>query len=130
MSSIRPQFHFRETEQGLDAWDVRRLIRLSSDFPVQKIDPSSIQELQTNHWYKESHQVPSPASILEHIQLIDQCDLHYPIILDARGNVMDGMHRICKALLNDIKEIYAVQFKEDPEPDFKNCNSLDLPYDA
>jgi len=128
MSRIRPQYHFRTTENGLDAWDVRRLIELSAHFPIFKVGPGSLEEIHSNHWYKEAQQIPSPNSILEHIQLIDACDLSYPIILDAQGNVMDGMHRICKALLTDIKEIDAVQFQKDPEPDFKNCNSKDLPY--
>jgi hypothetical protein len=130
MSGIRPQYHFRETEQGLDAWDIKRLIKLSAGFPIKKVDPNSFPEIHSNHWYKEKDLVPSPTSILEHIRLIQACDLSYPIILDAQGNVMDGMHRICKALLNDIKELDAVQFENDPEPDFPNCNPKDLQYDA
>ena len=30
---------------------------------------------------------------------IEETDLEYPIILAADGRVMDGMHRVCKALL-------------------------------
>ena len=77
----------------------------------------------------EQEAVPSPLSIVNHIRLIQACDLAYPIILDAQGHVMDGMHRVCKALLNDIKEIDAVQFETDPEPDFVNCDPKALPYD-
>ncbi len=32
--AIRAQYHFRASEQGLLAWDVRRLVRLSRDLPV------------------------------------------------------------------------------------------------
>ena len=28
---IRPQYHFRQTAAGLDAWDVARLVKLSKD---------------------------------------------------------------------------------------------------
>lgn len=128
MPGIRAQYHFRETDLGIDAWDVRRLITLSANFPTRRVDPNSFPELHTNHWYKETHRLPSPKSILEHFRLIQEADLSYPIILDARGNLMDGMHRLCKALLNDIREIDAVQFENDPEPDFSNCNPQDLPY--
>ena len=41
--------------------------------------------------------------MIEHIQLVQDCDLEHPIILDHNGRVMDGMHRICKALLENEK---------------------------
>ena len=30
------------------------------------------------------------------MQLIDEVDLSYPIILDQNGRVMDGMHHFCR----------------------------------
>ena len=44
-------------------------------------------------------------------------DLGYPIILASDGAIMDGVHRICKALLQDQETILSVQFSEDPKPD-------------
>ena len=127
--NVRPQYHFRKTATGLDAWDVRRLIKLSENFSIKKVDPSTLPDIHNNHWYMEEGAVPSPSSIVEHVRLIEACDLSYPIILDAQGRVMDGMHRVCKALLQDLPEIDAVQFIEDPEPDYVNCQPKDLPYD-
>lgn len=128
-SSIRPQYHFRKTNTGLDAWDVRRLIELSKDFAIKKVDPGSLEDIHKPHWYLEQDAIPSPLSMIGHYRLIQECDLAYPIILDAEGRVMDGMHRVCKALLNNIKEIDAVQFLTDPDPDFVNCDPKKLPYD-
>ena len=128
--AIRPQYHFRQTGSGLDAWDVRRLIQLAEHLPVRQIDPSSLPDIHTNPWYKEDGAVPSPLSFVEHMRLTAECDLTYPIILDARGRVMDGMHRVCKALLNNVSSIPAVQFASDPVPDFVNCHPKDLPYDT
>lgn len=128
MPSIRPQYHFRTTPHGLDAFDVRKLIKLSSTLPVKKIDPQSIAELEQDHWYF-SGGVPSPRSILEHIALIEACDIAYPIILDQQGRLMDGMHRVCKAVMQGEKEILAVQFSSDPTPDYINCKPQELPYD-
>ncbi len=34
---MRKQHHFWAGEDGLDAWDVDRLIRLSAEFPVQEV---------------------------------------------------------------------------------------------
>lgn len=126
---LRPQYHFRQTELGLSAWRVDRLIELSQDLPVRHINPLDVADLQTNHWYMEDAAVPSPASIIEHMKLIEASDLKYPIILDAQGRVMDGMHRVCKAVLHRVEQISAKQFAVDPEPDYEQCDPAALPYD-
>jgi hypothetical protein len=66
--------------------------------------------------------------MLEHVRLIERADLSFPIILSATGAVMDGMHRVAKALLEGRDEIEAVQFEEDPEPDHIGRGPSDLPY--
>lgn len=53
----------------------------------------------------------------------------YPIILGFDGRVMDGMHRVARALLEGRTTIKAVQFEDHPEPDYRNCHPDDLPYD-
>jgi hypothetical protein len=60
---------------------------------------------------------------------MQDCDLAFPIILSNDGRVMDGMHRVCKALLQKHNEIEAVRFIEDPEPDYIGVHPDDLPYD-
>lgn len=129
MTRIRAQYHFRRTDDGLIAYDVRRLVRLARHLPVTVIDPTRLAELDENHWYGHQDQVPTPRSIIDHIHLIQASNLAFPIILDQSGRVMDGMHRVCKAILEGIHEIPAVQFAEDPEPDFLDCDPADLPYD-
>jgi hypothetical protein len=130
MSEIRPQYHFRQTGVGLDAWFVERLVTLSKNLPLQHIDPTKIAELRENHWYFHDGSVPTPLSIIEHARLINEADLSFPVILDSAGRVMDGMHRICKAVLIGRSTVAALQFEEDPQPDFVNCDPDDLPYDA
>ena len=53
-----------------------------------------------------------------HAQRICAADLTYPIILSAEGYLMDGGHRLAKAWLMGLIEIQAVQFTEDPVPDY------------
>ena len=126
---IRPQYHFRHTQTGIDAWRVSRLIELSQGLPVRMIHPEHARELHQNHWYFHDSSVPTPQSIIEHTQLILACDLHYPIILDQHGRVMDGMHRICRAIIDNVAELPAVQFVVDPQPDYIDCAPEELPYD-
>ena len=125
---LRPQYHFRRTQTGLDAWNVARLIRLSRDLPALWVDPCTISELDQNHWYMGPSQQPTPRSLLEHMQLIERSDLSFPIILDASGRVMDGMHRVCKAVYEGRSAISARQFSQDPAPDYVNCTPDELPY--
>jgi hypothetical protein len=66
--------------------------------------------------------------MIEHMQMIDEADYSFPIILSSDGRVMDGMHRVAKALLEDRTEIEAVQFEQDPEPDYLNKHPSELPY--
>lgn len=67
--------------------------------------------------------------VVDHARLMLDCDLAFPIILSSDGRVMDGMHRICKALLENRTEIEAVRFIHDPEPDYIGVHPGDLPYD-
>lgn len=50
-------------------------------------------------------------------------------ILDASGRVIDGMHRVCKALMQGLATIRAVRFDADPPPDFVGRARDTLPYD-
>ena len=127
---IRAQYHFRPSPDGLLAWDVRRLIELSSDLAVEHVEIAGIRELDENHWHAYEGQTPTCRSIVEHIMLIDQADLNFPIILDADGRVMDGMHRVCKAIKAERATILAVQFETTPSPDFVGVGPENLPYVA
>lgn len=72
---------------------------------------------------------PTWRGLVEHVRLIDEADLSYPIILSASGEVMDGRHRIAKAALQGKSAVLAVRFIDDPEPDFVGRDPKDLPYD-
>ena len=60
---------------------------------------------------------PTVPRVIDHVRLIEQVDLAYPIILGIDGRVMDGMRRIARAMLESRQTIHPVQFCEHPEPD-------------
>lgn len=126
---IRAQYFFRQSDKGLLAWDIRRLVELSRDFPVEHINPADVAELDETHWYAHEGDSPTCRSLLQHMQLIDEVDLDHPIILDQDGRVMDGMHRVCRAVREGKNKIPAVRFVTTPEPDFVGCDPDKLPYD-
>ena len=104
---MRKQYYFRQSGRGLLAWDVDRLVALTREFPVLQIPLSDIREIG-EPFSCEFHEPVSWKSIVEHIQLIDTADLSFPIILSSEGRVMDGMHRVIKALLSRRPTIDAV----------------------
>ena len=126
---IRAQYYFRQSDQGLLAWDIRRLCELVHDLPVKQVRLVDIAELDETHWYKYEGDSPTCRSLLNHMQLIDEVDLGYPIILDQDGQVMDGMHRVCRAVREGKDSVPAVRFVTNPEPDFVGCAPDELPYD-
>jgi len=128
-TAVRAQYHLRRTGSGIDAFDVRRLIDLSKNLPVKMISPHGLPELDIDHWYFHTGLTATPRSLLCHMKLVNAADIRYPIILDEDGRVMDGMHRVCRAILDGVVEIPAVRFEVDPEPDFVNCDPDRLPYD-
>ncbi len=125
---MRKQYHFWPADNGLDAWDVDRLIQLSSGLPIETVELDSIAEIDSSYWFDASAEVPSVRKVVEHAKLISEVDPGYPIILGHDGRVMDGMHRIARALLDGRAEIQAVRFMAAVEPDYRNCNPHDLPY--
>ena len=126
---MRKQYHIRKVGDDTHIWDVHRLVALSENFAVKQVPLSSIKELDEAFWYDNDSAEPTCRNIAKHAKLISETDLKYPIILSANGRVMDGMHRVCKALLEEKETISAVQFDEDPTPDYMNVSLDDLPYD-
>ncbi|MDM1521974.1 hypothetical protein HX088_01600 [Empedobacter sp. 225-1] len=126
---MRKQYHFRRINQQFYIWDVDRLISLTQNILPKKIPLSAISELNESYWYSNEGDVPTCKSIAEHMILVNNADLSYPIILCPEGKIMDGMHRVVKAYLNDYISIHAYQLKKLPEPDFINVDPQDLPYE-
>lgn len=124
---LRQQYHFRESEKGLLAWDVLKLIRLAKDFEVIQVPLSEIRELNETYWFGLGAP-PVSVDIAEHARLIYEADLSYPIILCPEGRIMDGMHRVCKAYLEKVEFISAVQFHHLHEPDYVGKQPDELPY--
>lgn len=124
---LHQQYHFRESEKGLLAWDVLKLIKLSADFEVIQVPISEIRELKEAYWYGPNDK-PTSEDVAKHAKQIYEVDLSYPIILCSEGRIMDGMHRACKAFIEGHKIISAVRFSEPLEPDHIGKQPDELPY--
>ena len=122
---MRKQYHFRPSAAGLRAWDVDRLVALAKNIEAQFVPVASIRELDEPYWGEPM----TCRNVAEHARLINEADLRYPVILSSDGRIMDGMHRVLKALIQGESYIRVVRFLTDPEPDFVGVDPDDLPYD-
>lgn len=124
---MRQQYHIRQVGNDTHVWDVNRLLRENTALPVISIALQQIAELQQAYWFPEIH--PTTTAIIEHMRLVEAADLTYPILIDAEGKLMDGMHRVAKALLAGHTHIHAQQLPHTPAPDFINVDLDSLPYE-
>ncbi len=125
--TLRTQYHFRKVGDDVWIWNVRRLLDLVADQPRFQVALAELSELDQDYWYL--HETPTCRSVAHHAQLIATADLGYPILLDRSNRVMDGMHRVCKALNLGHASVLAVRLPIDPAPDYLNRAPSELPYD-
>lgn len=93
-----------------------------------KMAISEIGEADSNWWYSNDGEAPTPRSIAKHVALVRDVDPSYPIILCSEGFLMDGMHRVVRAISEGQTHIAAVRFPETPKPDYVNVSMEYLPY--
>jgi len=94
---------------GRHHWSVTKLIELSKSFKIMKIP---LDHLNVFNKYENL----TLREMVMHMNAVNNADLKYPIILDEDGEIMDGRHRIMKAMILGKKTIKAVRFDENPSP--------------
>ena len=95
-------------------WKTNSLIKATSNFPIFQYDITKINIDELLRW-----KLVNLRDYLNHYQRVVMADLSNPIILRSDGYIMNGWHRVIKALFENKKTLPARQFKTDPEPDFK-----------
>ena len=107
-----PEWHKPEAQMcklGRNSWSVPRLFELSRNLPVMSVP---LDHLSVYHVYEKL----TMREMVMHMKAVQDADLSKPIILDEDGELMDGRHRLMKAMLLGEREILAVRFDENPTP--------------
>lgn len=94
---------------GTNKWRVSRLIQLAKDLPVMDVP---LDHLNVYNTYERL----SLRQMVMHMRQVLSADMTCPIILDEDGDLMDGRHRVMRALLEGHATIKAVRFEENPIP--------------
>lgn len=103
----------RYSDSKGNVWIVTHLIWKAKDLPVFEFNINEELLDKTVFW-----KLNTTRDFLVHVEKTSQASSEFPIILSAEGEVMDGRHRIMKAILDGKTSIKAVQFITTPEPDY------------
>ncbi len=122
---LRAQYHARKVGGQLHIWSVRNLLALAAKEAVFAHPTAQITEVDTAHWGDDP---ATPRQILTHADLIAQADLRYPILICSRGKLIDGMHRVLRALRDGQTTLPARKIQL-PAPEHIDVPLKDLPYD-
>jgi len=96
-------------------WEVRRLWKYAESIPAKRVSVKALRaNLDGSCWFTTN---PVLHDIVEHMRRVMRADLRYPIILSPDNLVMDGLHRLTKAILRKNKYIWAVKLPRLPVPD-------------
>jgi len=101
---------------GERAWHIQTVWRAALDLPVEEVPIATIREVDEDCWY--DGRPATVRSVVDHARRIVDADLSLPVILASDGQVLDGMHRIAKAVFNGQSSVTAQRLAADPDPDW------------
>jgi hypothetical protein len=94
---------------------MEQLWELAEGLTLKKVRLSELDGFDEVQWFGGPRNIlPTCRAIAEHPRDIYESDLSYPIILSPTGEVLDRWHRICKAFVEGIEELNAVQLQSFP----------------
>ena len=103
-------------------WYSESLWRLAAELPVHDVPIDSVKAwtgvsaLDEDCWFVGAR-LPTLREVARHCRRINAVSFEHPIILNDDGTLMDGGHRLCKALMEGRDTINAVRFPVMPPPD-------------
>lgn len=96
---------------GDDRWLVTTIIDAAKDCEVYDLQLCAL-DLDVMPWGNQSI-----LSYCNHIKRVESVDINHPIIQAPCGWIIDGWHRVVKAILNGDEIIKAKRLKHLPIPD-------------
>ncbi|MES2644619.1 MAG: chromosome partitioning protein ParB [Myxococcota bacterium] len=101
--------HCNEIDGIRYTWDVRRLWDLAAGLPVEAVVVAELPGVDENCWF-HAGEGPTVRNVVSHLKRILAADMERPILLNVDGTVMDGLHRVARALLEGRTTLPAVRF--------------------
>ena len=102
-------------------WRVDDLWELAANIPVEYVPIKHLTEqLNGTCWTEGEKDDVTPQWVLGHTRRILNADLKYPILVDEKNIILDGIHRLCKAVIEGREDIAVQRIVTMPEPFFSN----------
>lgn len=109
--NIEKQWEFKDI-QTFETKDkryfVHEAIRLSEDIEVKEL---KISEMYIG--YAAPHN-DTLRGFVSHMKMVVDADLNCPVLMNQDGQIIDGRHRLAKALLEGCETIKVQRFEKDP----------------
>jgi len=110
--------HRRFYSDGRGIWYIDRFWKLAEGLPTEDLVVEKVPVLDEVCWFSERWgKRPTCRAVIEHCQRILAADMSYPVILAPNGDVLDGVHRIAKAMAHGQTTVKAVRLSQMPPPD-------------
>ncbi len=109
--------HGRAVPGGQGFWWVDRLWALAETLPSFEASIDDIAEFDMDCWFGDWAE-PTCRAVALHARRMVDADLRFPVIFSASGALFDGAHRVAKAWMTGQSTVLAVQFEDDPAPDW------------
>ena len=100
-------------QHGNKVWVVANLIELAKELEPFDL-PLAAVHAGTEVW----EPVTSAYGLAQQMRRVLDVNPDYPVILDEEGFIMDGWHRIARALVDGKATIKAVRFAQTPAHDY------------
>ena len=85
------------------------LFKLVIGKPVVKVALTQFKFIMNNNYWFDPDNEPPLSEFIEHYKRVIEADLKYPIIaLSDRQDVLDGIHRLTKAFVNEYDYINVI----------------------
>ena len=110
------EYHNRLIDGQRLSWDVARLRDLAAGLVTVATPVSAIFEFDEVYWFDADHPLTCRA-VLDRARRIEHADLDDPILLSPDGYLIDGMHRVAKAVRDGIELLPARRLAAYPRPD-------------
>lgn len=114
-----PEGHFCSwvAPDGTDeCWEVSVLWEAAKGLTPETVDLTTLDETtELNLWICHWRDTTHPKMVPE-LARIEAADLSYPVILHPAGWLMDGCHRVARALMTGRTTVQAVRFTPETLP--------------
>jgi hypothetical protein len=108
----------RSFSDGRAIWYIDGIWAAAEGLPEEELSIDAVRELDEVCWFSDAWgKRPTCRAVVAHCKRILDADLGYPVILGPKGEVLDGVHRIAKAMLAGATTVRAVRLPAMPKED-------------